>query len=113
MSDDVPEATGADQHLKMVGKGGRFLSVRSPYWPVSLMAENLDIEKLLAWHYAAVLEGLNAKRTEEGWVVVLKGKFKASTMVTFVYGRDYAEALENMLFLLESETLSWRKDKFT
>lgn len=93
-------------------ESGKLLAVQSPFWPTTIMASNLDLAKEVAWHYRAALTGVNAKKTEEGWLMVLKAEFKEGAKVAFVGGRDYAECVEETLFQLESRGLHWREDRF-
>lgn len=112
METDNLEMFPTDHRLSTVGGRGKLLAVQHPAWPTAIMANNLDLAKEVAWHYHAALTGVNAKKTDEGWLMVLKAEFKEGAKVAFVGGRDYAECLEETLFMLESRGLHWREDRF-
>lgn len=109
---DTTQETRKDHRLSTVGSAGKYLALSSPYWPTSIMATNLDLVKEVAWHYKAALTGVSAKKTSDGWLLVLKAEFKDGARVAFVGGRDYGECIEETLFQLESQGLHWREDRF-
>ena len=84
----------------------------SPQWPFALVTDTLDLEKLVGWHYRAELKGFNVKKQEDCWLAVVKATKAGRSMVAFVSGRDYAECIENTIFHLTTQSMSWRDDKF-
>lgn len=105
---DIPKGYG----LKSVRSDARQVMQGPPVWPGGMVASTLDFDKEIAYQYRIVLTGFNMKRKDDTWLLVLKGEKRTERLVSFVSGRDFAECIENAIYLLESRGLTWRKDKF-
>ena len=86
--------------------------IRTDEFPIIWLASLTHAASVIEhWHGGTFL-GVNIKRTEDGWLGVLKAEWKGHKYVKFVN----AESLE-LLFYLLGEALSgggrdWKRDRF-
>lgn len=66
---------------------------------------------LKRWH-GAVLTGVNFKKDDDGWLVVVKVDYKGRPLVAFARGPTFAEALVLLALQLATEGFRWRDDKY-
>lgn len=71
-----------------------------------------QLEEILAWQHGATLRGLNIKRDEEGWFVMLKGQKDDENVIHFTGSRTFSDALECLIWEVADTKLNWRTDKY-
>lgn len=79
------------------------------------VAEHLltSLQAHLPWLAARELTGVNIKRREEDWILVLKARRKTKHQVCFFTGDSIEDCLVNMAHGLLWDLATWKEDKWT
>lgn len=77
-----------------------------------IQAHLLDIDKHVAWSEGLLLEQVNFKRVDNGWLAVIKAQSSTESLVAFVVADTLAELFEYTGNFAYKGCLDWKEDKW-
>jgi hypothetical protein len=71
-----------------------------------------ELPEVIGWCQGNVLTGLNIKRDEYGWLVVVKAESQGRSVVAFTGATYWQDIPELLRWQIEHNQLSWRDDRY-
>lgn len=83
-------------------------------WERSFVDAMAQLEEQFAWATNAPLRGLNAYKTEGGWLLVVKtSSLQRGALVSFYGGESLASCAEQLVYdLYHNPGITWKSDKY-
>lgn len=101
------DQTAVEHHLRQRAAEWPNVAYETIPW-----ADLFRLEQTIAREQGVYLTGLNIKRDESGWFVIIKGTRNGDKVVHFTGGRHFYDALEAVGWEVGHMELNWRPDKY-
>lgn len=103
-----------------VARGETVQIIEAGLWfreEVRLITWVATLDHTLAWYQGMVLTGWSVKRSQEGWLIVVKAHRKGrgdkpQHRVAFFRGDDLMETFKALAYAVRRDMITWKPDKF-